>query len=103
MKGKVPIDEYVTLDKSKFHVLEHQGKVYSATLNQTNVSNNNNKFYIIQILQSDDNPNNNYFFCRWGRVGVTGQISCGGPMTIMAAVLNFNSKYREKHDKGDYR
>jgi hypothetical protein len=47
MKGKVPIDDYFTLDKAKFHVLEHQGKVFSATLNQTNVSNNNNKFYII--------------------------------------------------------
>jgi poly [ADP-ribose] polymerase len=94
MKGKVPIDDYFTLDKAKFHVLEHQGKVFSATLNQTNVSNNNNKFYIFQVLQSDDNANNNYFFCRWGRVGVPGQVSCGGPMSVMAAVINFNSKYR---------
>lgn len=56
------------------------GKIYSATLNQTNVERNNNKFYLLQILQSDTNPNNCHFFTRWGRVGVPGQNSCNGPM-----------------------
>ena len=56
MKGKVPIDEHFPLPHSNYHVLEYMGKVYSATLNQTNVSHNNNKFYILQVLQSDSNP-----------------------------------------------
>lgn len=40
-------------------------KDYDCTLNQTNISNNNNKFYIIQLLEEDG-----HFFCwnRWGRV-----------------------------------
>jgi len=94
MKGKIPIDDKFPLDKAQYHVLEHQGKVYSATLNQTNVSNNNNKFYIIQVLQSDSNSNNNLLFCRWGRVGVTGQLSCSGAMNINIAIANFNSKFK---------
>jgi poly [ADP-ribose] polymerase len=103
MKGKIPIDDHFPNNKDQFHVLETQGKIYSATLNQTNVSNNNNKFYILQILQSDSNPNNNFFYCRWGRVGVVGQSTCMGPCPTMAAIQNFNSKYREKHGKGGYR
>jgi len=93
MKGKVPIDEYFPLNKDNFHVLEHIGKVYSATLNQTNVMNNNNKFYLLQILQSDSNSNNCYYFTRWGRVGVVGQMTNLGPMPIMHAIVNFNSKF----------
>ncbi len=30
-------------------------KFYDATLNQSNVTHNNNKFYRIQVLQSDTN------------------------------------------------
>lgn len=102
MKGKTPIDEYFPLKKEDFHVLEMNGKVYSATLNQTNVVKNNNKFYVVQILQSDTNANNCYFFTRWGRVGVPGQNSNIGPMTPMHAIMNYESKYREKSKKGDY-
>jgi len=72
------------------------GKVYSATLNQTNVEHNNNKFYVIQILQSDANPTICHFFTRWGRVGVKGQQSCLGPMNAMQAIMNYDTKYREK-------
>lgn len=93
MKGKVPIDDYFPLDKNLFHVLEHQGKVYSATLNQTSVTANSNKFYLIQILQKDSDANNCYFYTRWGRVGVPGQVSNMGPTSIMAAIMNYDSKY----------
>ena len=103
MKGKVPIDDYFPLRKEDYHVLQHNGKVYSATLNQTNVVHNNNKFYIIQILQSDSNQNNCYFFTRWGRVGVPGQNSNVGPMSIASAIGLYHSKHNEKSKKGDYR
>ena len=79
------------------------GKVYSATLNQTNIMNNNNKFYIIQILQSDTNKSINYLFTRWGRVGFDGQSSYMGPWDSMRAIREYESKYREKAMKGDYR
>jgi hypothetical protein len=32
------------------HVFLQGDEIYDATLNQTNVGNNNNKFYIIQVL-----------------------------------------------------
>jgi poly [ADP-ribose] polymerase len=83
-------------------VLEYQGKVYSATLNQTSVQNNNNKYYIIQVLQSDTNPNTCFLFTRWGRVGVKGQSSNIGT-NQMGGISAYNSKYHEKHKKGDYR
>lgn len=85
MKGAAPVDEY--FDKGKdYHVLVHDGKVYSATLNQSNVSHNNNKYYNLQILQNDKDPNNNYFLTRWGRVGTPGQKSIVGPYTVNVAI-----------------
>jgi poly [ADP-ribose] polymerase len=91
MKGKIPIDDHFPLNKADYHVLEYMGKVYSATLNQTNVTNNNNKFYIIQVLQNDSNQNC-YFFTRWGRVGVPGQFSNQGGLSVPAAISLYNSK-----------
>jgi poly [ADP-ribose] polymerase len=55
--------------------LVHGGKVYAATLNQTNITNNNNKYYNLQVIQSDKDPNINFFMTRWGRVGTPGQKS----------------------------
>ena len=92
-KGKVPIDEYCDLKATDYHILEYDGKVYSATLNQTKLTHNNNKFYIIQIIQQDSNSNSCYFFTRWGRVGVRGQQSRTGPFPIATAIREFNSKY----------
>ena len=77
--------------------------MYSATLNQTNVSNNNNKFYIVQILQHDKDSSQNYLYTRWGRVGKKGQNSAMGPMNINTAIFHYEDKYREKTKKGDYR
>jgi poly [ADP-ribose] polymerase len=74
-------------------VLVHNNKVYSATLNQTNISNNNNKYYNLQIIQSDKNPNINYFMTRWGRVGTPGQKSIVGPVSINVAITEYNSKF----------
>ena len=70
--GKAPVDAHFT-KKAQGVVVEHKGVIYAATLNQSNIANNNNKFYIIQIIQT--NPSEYYFFCRWGRVGVPGQTS----------------------------
>lgn len=102
-KGKVPIDDHFPLPKSNFHVLEHNSKVYSCTLNQTSVQNNNNKYYILQILQSDTNSNHCYFYTRWGRVGVKGQQSNVGPCPINSAIHLYNAKYHDKHHNGNYR
>lgn len=101
MKGAAPVDEFFPVKGC--HVLVHNGKVYSATLNQSNISNNNNKFYNIQILQSDSNGGSNYLFTRWGRVGTRGQQSNVGPMPIQRAINLYKQKYHEKHVNGNYR
>ena len=67
------------------HVLEYGGKVYSATLNQTNMIANNNKYYIMQVLEMD-NGKGCYFYTRWGRVGVKGQISVSGVISRELAI-----------------
>ncbi len=73
LKGSIPVDSYVKNKNVK--VLVYNGTTYAATLNQSNIQNNNNKFYIIQVLESETNSNNFYFFTRWGRVGVPGQMA----------------------------
>jgi poly [ADP-ribose] polymerase len=83
--------------------LEHGGKVYSATLNQTSVQNNNNKFYIIQLIQSSANSQQVWFYTRWGRVGVPGQLALDGPYNLPMAVGFYNRKFNEKHNQGNYR
>ena len=90
----MPIDEHCTLKHATHRVLQQGGKAYSATLNQTSVTNNNNKFYIIQIVQPDANPNSCYVYTRWGRVGVRGQNSMTGPFSIDAAIREYSGKYR---------
>jgi poly [ADP-ribose] polymerase len=84
------------------HVLESDGKVYSATLNQTNMEHNNNKYYIIQVIESDNNKSC-FMFTRWGRVGEKGQTACIGPTAKEHAIREYDRKYHEKHVKGEYR
>ena len=76
--------------------------MYSATLNQTNVANNNNKFYILQIIQHSINPQTCYFFTRWGRVGFEGQSDMLGPFSISVSINFFLRKFNDKY-KGNYR
>ncbi len=99
LKGTVPVDQYVN-GAASFKVYEQGGKTYAATLNQSNIQNNNNKFYILQILQSESNPNNLVFFTRWGRVGVPGQQAAIPCMNSMAAIHEYNKKLRDKLNGG---
>ena len=49
-KGGAAVDSLVP-NKDSYRVYQNGSKIYSATLNQSNLDANNNKFYIIQILQ----------------------------------------------------
>lgn len=70
--------------------------VWKATLNQTNIGQNNNKFYIIQLLQSDANANQFYVWNRWGRVGYDGQSKNMPFSSLMAAKAEFEKKFEQK-------
>jgi poly [ADP-ribose] polymerase len=100
LSGKAPVDPHFTRH-SQGTVVEHSGKIYAATLNQTNVAHNNNKFYILQIIQVS--PREYYFFCRWGRVGVVGQTSEMLTTDLNIAIREYETKLRQKTKSGSYR
>ncbi|NWT15899.1 PARP3 polymerase, partial [Vireo altiloquus] len=66
---------------------------YDCTLNQTNISANNNKFYIIQLLEHDGAYS---VWNRWGRVGEVGQSKLMSCASLEAAKKDFEKKFREK-------
>jgi poly [ADP-ribose] polymerase len=93
LKGTVPVDHlFSMLDTYKVYT-DKDNKMYAATLNQSNISNNNNKFYILQILINEKNPNDIIFYTRWGRVGVPGQ-KAEEKLSIEAAIKEYNKKLR---------
>jgi len=67
--GSAPPDEFFP-HKSGWRVLEENGTVWDAMLNQTQIAVNANKFYKQQVLTDDTSF---AFFTRWGRVGQKGQ------------------------------
>ncbi|XP_062356691.1 protein mono-ADP-ribosyltransferase PARP3 [Cinclus cinclus] len=66
---------------------------YDCTLNQTNISANNNKFYIIQLLEHNGAYS---IWTRWGRVGEVGQFKLMPCASLEAAKKEFEKKFREK-------
>ena len=100
-KGGAAVDTHVP-NSSGYRVLVDGGKVYSATLNQSNLDANNNKFYILQVLVNEI-TGAFHFYSRWGRVGVVGQDAFKGPYPKIQAISEFNSKYNDKAVKGNYK
>ncbi|XP_042478421.1 poly [ADP-ribose] polymerase 2 [Macadamia integrifolia] len=96
-KGCAVLDQWLPDHiKTNNHVLQLGDEIYDATLNQTNVSDNNNKFYVIQALESDDGGTF-MVYTRWGRVGVKGQDKLHGPYTSCnAAIQEFKQKFFDK-------
>ncbi|KAD3338172.1 hypothetical protein E3N88_33693 [Mikania micrantha] len=96
-KGSAVLDQFLPDHvKSHYHVLQKGDDIYDATLNQTNIGNNNNKFYIIQALESDDGSSY-MVYNRWGRVGVKGQDKLYGPYTCVQPALDeFEQKFYAK-------
>lgn len=100
-KGGAAVDSLVP-NKDSYRVFQDGGKIYSATLNQSNLDANNNKFYIIQVLQNETSGSL-FVWNRWGRVGVPGQNALRGPMPKDSAIREYISKHHDKTVKGDYR
>lgn len=96
-KGAAVLDEYIPDHiKMTHHVLQVGDEIYDATMNQTNVGNNNNKFYIIQALESDAGGSF-MVYNRWGRVGVRGQQKLHGPFSTQdQAIYEFEGKFEDK-------
>lgn len=96
-KGAAVLDEHIPDHiKVAYHVLQVGDEIYDATMNQTNVGDNNNKFYIIQALESDAGGS---FMVhnRWGRVGARGQQKLHGPFSTRdQAIYEFERKFEDK-------
>jgi len=99
-KGGAAVDEY--FDEKDCEVYMAGGKVYAKTLNQSNLTQNNNKFYIIQILESTKNKGTFFVWNRWGRVGVKGQTMKKKCSSAADAIAEFDKKFYDKTVKGDY-
>ena len=97
-KGGAAVDAFVPL-KSSYRVLQDSNGTYAATLNQSNLGNNNNKFYIIQVLQHESSGGL-FFWSRWGRVGVPGQNNMIGPLPKPQALSAYQKKRRDKISGG---
>ncbi|XP_010325650.2 poly [ADP-ribose] polymerase 2 isoform X1 [Solanum lycopersicum] len=96
-KGAAVLDQYLSDEiKALYHVLHQGNDIYEATLNQTNVENNDNEFYIIQVLENDCGGNF-LLYTRWGRVGEKGETKISGPYTYAGdATSEFERKFYEK-------
>lgn len=71
--------------------------IYDASLNQSNVGNNNNKFYILQLVQEGvAKKTKHYTYTRWGRVGEFGQDKLIGPSDLSVATKDFEKKFKDK-------
>ena len=100
-KGSAAVDSECPRAKD-CHVFENSAKVWTATLNQTDVKNNANKYYIIQLLQADATPDQYYVWNRWGRVGYPGQNALKGPFgNFESAKTEFTKKLADK-TRGGY-
>eukprot|EP01060_Flectonema_neradi_P002463 TRINITY_DN11524_c0_g1_i1.p1 TRINITY_DN11524_c0_g1~~TRINITY_DN11524_c0_g1_i1.p1 ORF type:complete len:596 (+),score=136.21 TRINITY_DN11524_c0_g1_i1:61-1848(+) len=97
-KGRGCVDPDSGLADST-HVLEIGDSVYQCTLNQTNITSNNNKFYIIQVLERDIHTSagpNFWAFSRWGRVGAPGSVQLQPCETSELAIQSFEKKFFDK-------
>lgn len=102
-KGGAAVDHEVP-NAANYYVLpdlnnEFNSKHFCATLNMSDLKNNNNKFYLIQILV-DQKTNKYMFWNRWGRVGYQGQNSDVPCQSKEDAIKMFLKKYNEKTGKG---
>ncbi|KAF8791322.1 Poly [ADP-ribose] polymerase 2 like protein [Argiope bruennichi] len=91
----VPVDQECP-ERENFHIYCEGEIIYSATLNQTNMQNNNNKYYIIQLLEH--NKRKQFaVWRRWGRVGHKGQrdLSKFGS-SLPEAKESFEQKFYDK-------
>jgi poly [ADP-ribose] polymerase len=108
--GVYPVDPYFSQTTLRWVVYQDpaSAKVYSSTLNYTNVRQNNNKFYIMQILERKPSPNTpSYcFFTRFGRNGTDGR-----PIEqfldetdgLDLAIQRFDQVFSKKTANGEYK
>ncbi|GJE89219.1 PARP-domain-containing protein [Phanerochaete sordida] len=95
-RGAAPVDPHSGMvDTHQVYV--HDGCVWDAMLNQTDIGKNSNKFYVIQLLHPIGSDSSVMLFTRWGRVGETGQKQTRGPFPAPATgIYQFKDQFKKK-------
>jgi poly [ADP-ribose] polymerase len=90
----VPVDSVCPLStNNKVHIyLDDDNTPWAATLNQTNIAQNNNKFYVLQLLENTS-TSQWWLWTRWGRVGLKGQSALLSFISLADAKAAFEKKY----------
>lgn len=102
-KGGAVVDHEVP-SAADYYVLSntvhaYDGTHFTATLNLSDLKNNNNKFYLIQIIINQIS-NKIFLWNRWGRVGYQGQNSKVEFKNNDEAIKQFLKIYQQKTSKG---
>ncbi|KAH7100308.1 poly polymerase catalytic domain-containing protein [Auriculariales sp. MPI-PUGE-AT-0066] len=95
-RGTAKVDEFSGKQATHVVYVDKSGEIYDATLNQTNISNNNNKFYIVQLLAPKNSNATCILFTRWGRVGENGATQIKGPWPAAEAEQFFKDQFKSK-------
>ncbi|KAJ3052158.1 hypothetical protein HK097_006804 [Rhizophlyctis rosea] len=80
-------------------VYKSRGVIYDATLNQTNIGQNNNKYYYIQLLETKPEVQQHITYAvwtHWGRVGENGQNGLFDNLDLEGALAKFEEKFKAK-------
>ncbi|XP_004605484.1 poly [ADP-ribose] polymerase 1 [Sorex araneus] len=95
LKGGAAVDPDSGLEHSA-HVLEKNGKVFSATLGLVDIVKGTNSYYKLQLLE-DDKESRYWIFRSWGRVGtVIGSNKLEAMPSKEDALEHFMKLYEEK-------
>jgi poly [ADP-ribose] polymerase 2/3/4 len=111
---QVPVDEAFDGCADAVVFISDDGTIHDASLNQTNIGDNNNKvpytllflteplltrqFYFLQLLKCEKCKQGSNFWThtRWGRVGEFGQSKTIGPSDEEEALTEFEKKFGSK-------
>uniref|UniRef100_A0AAR2JZI8 Poly [ADP-ribose] polymerase n=1 Tax=Pygocentrus nattereri TaxID=42514 RepID=A0AAR2JZI8_PYGNA len=96
VKGGAAVDPDSGLENCA-HVLDQNGKIYSATLGLVDIVRGTNSYYKLQLLEDDVQKRRYWVFRSWGRVGTTiGGNKLDKFYDKNSAMDNFRSVYEEK-------
>lgn len=74
-------------------LVEHNNKVYSCSLNQTDITTNKNKFYIMQLVKQS---NQYYLFTCFGRISESGKAGTKTFTTLSSGISAFEKQFKSK-------
>ena len=94
--ARVAVDEFCPIRLISNVFVEEDDIACDASLNLSNIGENNNKFYNLQLLSRHSEQPDYAVWTRWGRVGERGQDKLEQGLALEAAKTLFRKKFRDK-------